>query len=196
MRKIILASSSPRRIELLSLFNIKFDVIPSDCDETIEENLSPYDVALNLAEKKATSVAFKVPNNSIVIAADTIVFKDGKIFGKPVDEKDAYNMLSSLSGDFHKVITGVCIIDNSNDKKYKSYEETLVYFKKLTDKEIIDYINTGEPLDKAGAYGIQRYGSLFVEKIEGCYFNVVGFPINKIYNALGDMGVNLLTGEI
>lgn len=105
-------------------------------------------------------------------------------------------MLSSLSGDFHKVITGVCIIDNSNDKKYKSYEETLVYFKKLTDKEIIDYINTGEPLDKAGAYGIQRYGSLFVEKIEGCYFNVVGFPINKIYNALGDMGVNLLTGEI
>lgn len=195
MKRIILASNSPRRIELLSLFNIKFEVMPSECDEKIEDDMSPYEMACTLAEKKASAVADRVDGDCIIIGADTIVYKDGNILGKPIDEKDAYKMLSFLSGNSHNVITGICIIDKMNKDIYKSYEETLVYFKPLTNKEIMDYIKTGEPFDKAGAYGIQRYGSLFVEKIEGCYFNVVGFPINKIYNALGNMGVNLLTGE-
>lgn len=196
MKKIILASNSPRRIEILNTFNIKFDVIPSDYDEKMIKFSSPYELVCELSERKASNVSEKVGEDCIIIGADTVVYKDGDILGKPSDEKDAFDMLSKLSGDCHKVITGICIIDKKEKNIYKSYEETLVYFKNLTKNEIMDYIKTKEPFDKAGAYGIQGFGGLFVEKIEGCYFNVVGFPVNKLYNALGKMGVNLLTGEI
>ncbi|SKA94509.1 septum formation protein [Caloramator quimbayensis] len=196
MKRVILASNSPRRIEILNTFNIKFDVIPSEYNEKMLNFLSPYELVCELSERKASNVAQKVGEDCIIIGADTVVYKDGDILGKPSDEKDAFNMLSKLSGDCHKVITGICIIDKKEKNIYKSYEETLVYFKNLTENEIMDYIKTKEPFDKAGAYGIQGFGGLFVEKIEGCYFNVVGFPVNKLYTALGNMGVNLLTGEI
>ncbi|MCX7884474.1 MAG: Maf family protein [Caloramator sp.] len=195
MKKIILASSSPRRIEILNMFNIKFDIIPSYYDEKMIKCSSPYELVCELSERKAFNVSQKIGEDCIIIGADTVVYKDGDILGKPSDEKEAFDMLSMLSGDCHKVITGICIIDKKKQNLYKSYEETLVYFKNLTKNEIMNYIKTKEPFDKAGAYGIQGFGGLFVEKIEGCYFNVVGLPVNKLYNALGKMGVNLLTGE-
>jgi septum formation protein len=137
-------------------------------------------------------VAARVPVDKIVIAADTIVYKGQEILGKPKSEMDAYQMLKKLSGCSHKVITGVCLIDNNTNASYEDYEETKVFFKKLSDEEIRGYIKSGEPLDKAGAYGIQGLGGIFVKKIEGCYFNVVGLPVYKLNNLLGKMGVNLL----
>ncbi|MEF9952336.1 MAG: Maf family protein [Clostridium sp.] len=187
---MILASASPRRREILDLYGINYKVIPSDVDENINA-LSPYEMVETLSYMKAKSVA-QNNINSLIIGADTVVYLDGVILGKPKTKEDAYNMLKSLSGKCHEVVTGVSLVSISSNINISDYEVTKVYFKELTDKEIYDYIESKEPLDKAGSYGIQGIGSVFVEKIEGCYFNVVGLPTNKLYNLLGRIGVNLL----
>lgn len=190
--KIVLASSSPRRIELLRNLNLQFDVVPSNFEENI--NLSnPVELVKNFAYNKALDVESRVQKDSLIIAADTIVYKDGEVLGKPKDEIDAYRMLKLLSGQKHEVYTGLSLIYNG--KVINDYECTYVYFKNLSDEEIKYYINTKEPFDKAGAYAIQGYGSIFVEKIEGCYFNVVGLPISKLYDNIKRMGINILKGE-
>ena len=181
---IILASASPRRKELLSLLDISFKIMVSDADETIDLSLPPYFIAESLSLKKAASVAKNVTKHSLIIGADTIVCKDGKILGKPKDEQDAFNMLKTLSGDWHSVISGVTVLDSKSAKSESFYVETKVKFAHLSDDEINDYIKTKEPNDKAGAYGIQGKGSRFIEKIDGDYFNVVGLPIQKLYTVL------------
>ncbi|WDC83862.1 Maf family protein [Caloramator sp. mosi_1] len=186
--KIILASSSPRRIEILKNLNLQFEVIPSDFKEEINLN-NPIELVKNFAYNKALDVKDKIKEEALIIAADTVVYKDGKVLGKPSDEEDAYNMLKLLSGSEHQVYTGVCVFYNND--YIVDYSCTNVYFKELSDYEIKKYISTTEPFGKAGAYAIQGFGSLFVEKIEGCYFNVVGLPINKLYDIINRMGINL-----
>lgn len=191
MSNIILASSSPRRIEILKTLNVNFDVIPSVCDEQVEK-CSPVDTVIKLSKNKALNVEKRINDKKIIIAADTIVYCKGLILGKPKSMDDAFKMLKLLSGTSHEVITGLCIIDCRNNKILSDFEKTTVYFDELSDDDIRSYIATGEPMDKAGAYGIQGMGGLFVKKIEGCYFNVVGLPVNKLYGMLRKMGVNLL----
>ena len=171
---IILASQSPRRRELLTLAGIEYKVIVSDCDETIKENISPENAVKTLSERKAMAV-FENNRDAVIIAADTVVAIEDKILGKPKDTEDAINMLKLLSGKKHQVSTGVCII--SNDKKDTFAVTSQVEFYKLTQREIEEYVSTGEPMDKAGAYGIQGKGALLVKGISGDYFNIVGLPL-------------------
>lgn len=195
MKRFVLASSSPRRMEILKALGIEFEIISSNYEEILT-NGSPYELVCNFAIEKARDVAGKICKSSIIIAADTIVYANGGILGKPKDEKDAENILKMLSGNCHSVITGVCIINTEDNRIYSGYEETKVFFKELSEEEIKAYIATSEPMDKAGAYGIQGIGGLFVKKIDGCYFNVVGLPIYKLNYLLGKMGVNLLIKEV
>lgn len=172
--KIILASASPRRRELLSLAGIEYEVIPSECEEILPDEITPDEAVKELARQKAEDVFNRYPD-SMIIAADTVVALGNSILGKPKNEEDAFNMLSSLSGKIHTVYTGVCI--RTQRKTEIFYSATDVEFYPLTEKEINDYITTGEPMDKAGAYGIQGKGSLLVKGIHGDYFNVVGLPL-------------------
>lgn len=174
---VILASASPRRKELLSLMCENFRVIPSDCDETI-----PADVAAELAPEYLSGIKCRciasVYDLSVVIGCDTVVICDGKVLGKPADEADAIKMLESLSGKTHDVITGVTI---GRGCRYRSFSvDTKVTFRELDRDEILTYVKSGEPMDKAGAYGIQGKGALLVEKIEGDFFNVVGLPVSRL----------------
>ncbi|ACJ74939.1 maf septum formation protein Maf [Thermosipho africanus TCF52B] len=188
--KIILASKSPRRIELLKLLKIDFEVIPSN----IDENISEKDPKL-LAEKLSYLKAMSIKKDGVVLAADTVVTLDKEIFGKPRDYKDAFRMLKSLSGKWHTVITGVTI--KFKDEVITFSEKTNVKFKNLSKELIEFYINTAKPFDKAGGYGIQELGSVLVEKIEGDYFNVVGLPISKVWDILWDRGmIDASKGEI
>jgi septum formation protein len=186
--KIILASSSPRRKYLLQMllgnFGLKFEVIPANIEEYFPEKISRIDsFTENLAYMKAKDVSQKY--KGIVIGADTIVVLGGKIMGKPVNKRDAVKMLKGLSGKSHKVYTGVAIIDSVKNTAHKFHEVTSVKFRKLLSKEINFYVNSGSPMDKAGAYGIQDdFGSIFIEKIDGDYFNVVGLPVVKTYLVL------------
>ena len=176
---IVLASSSPRRKELLENLNINFKVIPSNVEEIMIENEKPEALAMRLAFTKAFDIASK-NKDSIVIGADTIVVLNGSVLGKPKDENDAFNMLKNLSNTYHQVITAVSLIRLNDEKKVVDYVVSDVKFKKIDDEKIKRYIYTKEPLDKAGAYGIQGYGSLLVEEIKGDYFNIVGLPISKL----------------
>lgn len=172
-RKIILASASPRRQELLKYIVPEFEVIPADIDETLPADIVPFKAAEYLAVQKAEFISKQYPE-AVVIGSDTVVIIDSIILGKPADKADAERMLKLLSGRAHKVITGVCI---ACGEKIDSFScETKVKFYPLTDEEIRDYIATGEPMDKAGAYGIQGYGSVLSEGIEGDFFNVMGLP--------------------
>ena len=170
---IILASQSPRRKEILQANGIDFKIIVSDADETCCEK-DPAKLVEILAERKAAAVSDKVSTNDIILSADTIVVCGDIILGKPKDRFDAENMLNLLSGNKHKVITGVCV--QLGDNKFVSHDVTCVYFKKLTSDEISKYLDSGEFTDKAGSYAIQGIGGSFVEKIEGSYTNVVGLP--------------------
>ena len=172
--KFILASNSPRRRELLSLAGIEYTVIPSECDEILPENIKPADAVEELARQKAADV-FSKNKDAVIIAADTVVAMGDTILGKPVDEEDSFRMLTSLSGKTHTVYTGVCIMTENHTDIFHC--ATQVEFYDLSEKEISEYIFTGEPSDKAGAYGIQGKGSLLVKKINGDYFNVVGLPL-------------------
>lgn len=183
MTDIILASASPRRSELMTLAGFRFDVICADIDEIVPEKALPQEVVMSLALQKAQAVA-KDHRKSAVVGSDTVVALDGKILGKPRSEKEAAEMLRSLSGRIHKVYTGVAIV--CGEKVTSFFEETEVEFYPLTDQEILDYVATGEPMDKAGAYGIQGRGAVLVKRINGDYFNVMGLPISKVYRELKD----------
>jgi septum formation protein len=188
MEHLILASSSPRRKELLANIQLKFEVSSSDVDESFSPELSPDEVVMTLAEKKAKAVALNYPH-SFVLGADTIVVLDGKILGKPNDEREAFDMLRQLSGRTHEVYTGVAIVSPSGFTRF--YERTAVTFWELTETEINMYVSSGEPLDKAGAYGIQQLGSLLVKEIQGDYFSVVGLPLARTVRELRKAGFPL-----
>ena len=189
---IILASQSPRRKELLGQMGLKgFKIIAPDVDETMEENLSPAQMVEELSLRKAREVADHVEDEeALIIAADTVVVLDGGILGKPADEREAFGMLSALSGNRHRVYTGVTVLRGS--RAITSHEETIVTFRELDPEEIMDYIATEEPMDKAGAYGIQGLGALLVSGIEGDYFNVMGLPVYRLGRILSAFGVDLL----
>lgn len=179
---MILASQSPRRRELLSLITEDFRIIPAKGEEVLPEKISPEKAVVLLSEQKADEV-YRENRGEIIVAADTIVTIDGKILGKPRDEKDAFAILKTLSGRVHEVFTGVCVIF-SNSEKEKFFESTKVEFYELSDEEIARYIKTGEPMDKAGAYGIQGKGALLVKRIDGDYYNVMGLPVAKLLRVL------------
>ncbi len=177
---LVLASKSPRRSEILKNAGIDFTVRVADADETIPEGTKPSDAVVFLAARKAMAV--ERADDEIILGADTVVVLDDKILGKPKDREDAFNMLKSLSGRVHSVFTGVCAIGNGISMTFS--EETKVEFLPLTDEEIDSYIDTNEPYDKAGAYGIQGLASKFICGIQGDYFNVVGLPISRIYEKI------------
>ena len=179
MKKIVLASASPRRKEILEKFGLDFKIITSEVDEEFDKDDEPLEVAQSLALKKCLDVSKKCNEGDIVIAADTIVYYDS-ILGKPIDREDAFNMLKSLSGKIHKVITGFAILEVGSEKRIVDYEMTKVKFRNLSDEKIERYLNTQEYVDKAGAYGIQGYGEILVEAINGSYSNVVGLPTYKL----------------
>ncbi len=187
-KSVILASNSPRRKELLSMLGIEFEVIADNTPENVEPGLPPEKVVCELARFKGENVISTLESRTdgLVIAADTVVSVDGRILGKPKTEEEAFKMLSLLSGRQHNVYTGVFVKDICTKKFEVFCEKTEVFFKKLDIIEIKDYINTGESMDKAGAYGIQNFGALFVEKIYGDYFNVVGLPICKLGKILNE----------
>lgn len=191
MPKIILASASPRRTELLKLLGCKFKVVPSKTEEKVNPNLSPVQNVKRVSRLKALDVASKV-SEGIIIAADTIVVFKGEILGKPKNKKDAQKILRRSSGKEHKVITGITIVNAKTKDVKQATVTTKVKFRKLSKELINRYIATGEPLDKAGAYGIQGKGSLLVESIKGDYFNVVGLPLNPLNQLLEKFGVSLL----
>lgn len=181
---IYLASKSPRRRKLLKQLNLKFKSISVDSDELVKPDELPQHSVMRIAKEKM-QLAKKKIKNGIIITADTIVFLDDKVLGKPRDEKDAFSMLLKLSGRTHQVFSAYCIHNTSTGKTITEFVKTDVTFRKLTNQEIKDYIKSGSPMDKAGAYGIQDdFGAVFVEHINGCYYNVVGLPLSKFYHAL------------
>ncbi|MCR4719115.1 MAG: Maf family protein [Firmicutes bacterium] len=187
MKKIVLASGSPRRREILKNLGLDFEVLVSDADESKidKKTVSPPLYVQELALLKAVSVAEKLKNkNALIISADTIVCLDGQILGKPKDDEDAAAMLSMLSGKCHSVFSGICVMDAKTLKSVCAKEETKVYFKELTPEKIKDYVKTGEPSDKAGAYAVQGIGALFTEKVDGDFFNVIGLPVKKLFDIL------------
>lgn len=178
---MILASKSPRRIELMTLAGFDFISVPALKDENIPDGTSPSDAVLMLSHQKAQEIAEKYPTDT-VIGADTVVALGNEIMGKPKDEQAAFDMLKKLSGKTHTVLTGVCVI--SPDKQINFYEKTEVEFYPLGDDEIRQYISSGEPMDKAGAYGIQEKGAMFVKRINGDFYNVVGLPVARLAREL------------
>lgn len=186
--ELILASASPRRRELLKAAGYDFKVFVSEADESISENFSPGDAVLELAQRKTKWVLQRSCGDSVVLGSDTVVSIDGYILGKPKDEIEAKRMLTLLSGREHFVYTGVCIA--SKNKTVSFYSRTAVEFYPLSEKEIQAYINTKEPFDKAGAYGIQAFGSVLVKKINGDYFTVVGLPIAECARQLANFGIH------
>ena len=179
--KVILASASPRRKEILGKTGIDFEVQVSDCDENIDEN-RPDELVMKLSELKAKAVAAK-NSDAIIIGSDTVVAHKGQIMGKPADRAEAISMIKSFAGDIHQVYTGVTIII-PNEKTYTFNVCTDVHVLPMTDEEIERYVDTGEPMDKAGAYAIQGLFAPFISKIDGDYYNVVGLPISSVYAIL------------
>ena len=184
---IVLASKSPRRKELLSLLDLDFQIITADIDETMDSSLPVSDEVSRLSRDKAAAIRPQVSADTIIISADTVVELDGVVMGKPKDKTDAFNMLKSLSGNTHNVLSGVTVMQG--DRAISKTVITEVHFRPLTDAEITEYINTNEPMDKAGAYGIQGRGSKFVSGIVGDYFNVVGLPVCTLSLILKEFGI-------
>ncbi len=184
MKKIILASNSPRRKELMKLLDVDFEINASDIEEIINPKLEHEDLVIDLAFQKAYEI-FKDNRDAIVLGFDTLVIIDDIVLGKPIDEEEAKMFLGMLSGKTHRVLTGCSILSKGYSKSF--YSEALVTFIKLSDKEIDKYVKTKEPMDKAGAYGIQAHGAKFVKCIQGDYFTIVGFPISRIYKELNDV---------
>ncbi len=189
MNELILASSSPRRRMLLRNVGARFRVIPADCDESGADALPPKERVAELARLKCAAVAAEYPDD-VVLGADTLVLDaDGEVLGKPADEEDARRMLRALSGRSNTVYTGVCVIRNG--ETHLAVEETEVFFREMSEREIDDYVRSGEPMDKAGAYGVQERGALFVRRVEGDYFNVVGLPLVLTQRLLRQAGYEL-----
>lgn len=192
--KIILASSSPRRRELLETVGLEFEVINPSADESLLKNETPEEFALRVSVDKASSVSRHLANGHIVIGADTIVVVDGEILGKPTGEEEAASMLNKISGREHRVLTAFSIVKPKDDVLHSEIVDTRVGVKPLAASEIEGYINTGEPMDKAGAYGIQGIGSFLVKDIEGSYTNVVGLPVVELLQALRNLKIIELFG--
>ncbi|MDQ7041377.1 MAG: Maf family protein [Rhodothermus sp.] len=189
---LILASRSPRRRKLLQQLGLDFEVYPSDLDETATNHRVPEQLVEQLALEKARLIAARFPE-ALTLGADTIVVLDGEVLNKPADEAEARAMLRRLSGRTHTVYTGVALIHPASQREMVDYEATRVTFAPLTDAEINAYVATGAPLDKAGAYGIQDdYGAVFIRRIEGDYYNVVGLPLHRLYCMLRNYFTDLL----
>lgn len=178
--RIILASASPRRKSLMDVLGIDFEIKVSDCEEKVDKTQNVEDIVMSLSLQKAEAVAMTTDSSCLVIGADTVVSYKNEILGKPKDKNDAVRMLKLLSGKTHSVYTGFTIIRTSDNTVITDYEKSDVTFKDLTEKEINDYVNTGDPMDKAGAYSIQGIASSFVNNLDGDYNNVVGLPIYKL----------------
>ena len=194
--RIILASSSPRRKELLQSVGIQFEVIAPSSDESLLHNDNPKDYVQRLASEKAISVSKNLKGEFLVIGADTIVVIDNEILGKPSDEEDARAILSRISGSVHHVLTAFSIAKPKDKILHSEVVDTKVRVKTLEPKEIEGYIKTGEPMDKAGAYGIQGFGAFMIKEIEGSYTNVVGLPLVEVLEALNKLGaLRLFCGD-
>lgn len=191
-KKIILASASPRRKELLKTMGLEFESIPSQVEENIETESFSTELIEELALEKAEDIARKINFPAIIIGADTVVVINRHILGKPKDETDAFNMLKMLSGNTHQVISAIAVIDTETGNILKDSVISDVTFKDISDEEINAYIRTGEPSDKAGAYAIQGYAGMFVKSINGCYSNIVGISTFKLAEMLNKLGVKLL----
>lgn len=198
--RLILASLSPRRKDLLQALGLSFEVKPSTIDEIIDPELAPEQLVLNLARQKTEDVFIDLGKEShserlLVLGADTIVVLDGLYLGKPIDQEDAISMLKRLSGRHHQVYTGVWLIVRETDGSFQassSCERSSVYFRPLHEREMIAYVATGEPMDKAGAYALQGIGAALVEKIEGSHTNIVGLPIPNVVSLLRASGYRIL----
>jgi len=190
--RIILASASPRRAELLRQIRVEFELLPSQVEERPHPDEAPADYIIRIARAKVIAVA-RQREAGLVIGADTVVVLDGHLIGKPEDEADARRLLRRLAGRWHAVMTGVALIDLETRREVADYDKTLVKFAQLTDMEIEWYANTGEPMDKAGAYGIQGLGGLFIDEIAGNYYNVVGLPIPLVYRLARRLGYSFVT---
>jgi len=184
--KVILASQSPRRKELMDLLNIDYEIIVSQVDEVVNDSYPIKEQSKELAYIKAKEVFNKTTGDRIVIGADTLVTKDNKIYGKPKDENDAIRILKELNGLKHEVITGLCVLIQKEDKYYQyiDYDLTEVYVKHISDEDIVKYVKQEKPLDKAGGYAIQDSFCLHIEKIVGNYTSVVGLPVQKLYDII------------
>ncbi|MBQ4095470.1 MAG: septum formation protein Maf [Oscillospiraceae bacterium] len=180
-KRVILASKSPRRKELLSLICDSFEVMPADIDESVPQNVAAEEAAEYISIQKA----FAIDSEDVIIACDTVVIVDGKILGKPSDRQNGFEMLSELSGKTHSVISGVCIRYKGESVSFS--QKSLVTFYELTDEEINDYLDSGEPFDKAGGYGIQGLGSLLVKEFSGDFFNIVGLPVARLRRSLSEL---------
>lgn len=194
-RPLILASASPRRQELIALLGIPYRITPpAGVIEDLIDGMLPDRLVVYLANKKALWVAQTV-EEGIVLGADTIVVCEGSVLGKPQDEAEAMQMLRLLNGREHQVFTGLALLDTVNGQVVREQSEavcTRVWFRRVDDQHLSRYVQTGEPLDKAGAYGAQGYGSTLIERIEGCYFNVVGLPVSRVGAMLESWGIQLL----
>ncbi len=186
---MILASNSPRRREILENFGFSLKIISKNIDETSSKE-DVKEKIIDIAQQKVMAVALDYPDENVV-GADTVVVVDGRILGKPHSREEAFEMLKSLSGKSHEVITAYSFINLNKQISYSDAEVTKVFFKPLSDEEINWYISTKEPMDKAGAYGIQGKGALFVEKIEGDFFSVMGFPLGKFLRCMAEKGIDL-----
>ncbi len=186
MKKLILASKSPRRIELIQRLGIPFEVTSKETDETFDKSLTPQENVIKTAYQKAKAVYDDLTDTAdiVVLGVDTVVVFEDKLLTKPIDRADAFNIIRMLSGKTHYVLSGAALL--SNDKTYTFHEKSAVEFMDLADTEINAYLNIPEPYDKAGAYGIQGTGGLFIKGIQGCYYNIMGLPLNKLYLALRD----------
>ena len=194
MRKVFLASASPRRAEIMKQIGLDFSLVTADTAEDLTQDLPPEALAASLATRKAETVVPRV-RAGLVIGADTIVVCDGRVMGKPLTVAEAEKMLRTLNGRCHKVITGVAVLDvnrNAVVDRRVDVESTLVFFREIEERDIKAYLRTGEPMDKAGAYGIQGKGALLVHRIEGCYFNVVGLPVGLLDRLLKEFGIRAL----
>lgn len=190
MKKIILASSSPRRKKLLKKLGLSFEIVDSNFKEFMDQSLDPHQLAKKLSLGKALAVAQKF-KKAIIIAADTFIICQGKLMGKAHNQKEAREMLNRLSGKSHLVITGFTVLDSQTNKTVSYSEQSTVYFKKLSKKDIEDYLKSEEFLGKAGAYAIQGLGAKLVEKYEGDYDNIVGLPIKSLSAVLKDFGIQI-----
>jgi len=186
--KLILASASPRRAEILREAGVPFAVMSSAVDETVYPGEAPINLVQRLADAKADLVAARAVGPVIVIAADTVVVLEGQVLGKPRSTDDARHMLERLSGRTHSVLTGVSLVRLPDAERRQFSENTLVHFTRLTEEDISDYLATEEPYDKAGAYAIQGRAGRYIPRIEGCYFNVVGLPLAHLLSALRELG--------
>lgn len=190
-RKIVLASKSPRRKQLLEQLGLEFEVRESDYEEDMQVHSDPYELAKFLALKKTEDVAQHY-KDAIVIGADTFVVDQGRFVGKPKNKQDAHRILRGFSGKEHEAVTGFAVIDTRDNTVVNDYGKAKVKFRELSDEEIDNYIDTGEPLDMAGSYGLMNRAAVLIESVSGDFYSIIGLPLNKVYLALKKMGVNTL----